>query len=158
MNKKLLVLLGIYASWVITTLLYNKKNPSEINKEIEMARKSWEKDIKVLFNNFIEIHQNLLESLKTKLLTDENKKYFNEKKDEFLVLVENYKIKAEKIFEEYKVLGKDYAEEWLVKLEKFYKEKLEELDNLKEKAPEKVEEVKKKLLTHFEEVKKKMKK
>lgn len=158
MNKKILLLLGAYASWVAAAVLYNKKNPSEIKSEIDNARKNDDNNLKVLFNNFIEIHKNLLDDLKAKTLTEENKEMFYKKRDEFLVLVEDYREKAIKIFEEYKVKWKDYAEEWLKKLEKFYKEKLEELDNLKEDAPEKLKDAREKLLAHYSEFRSKLKK
>lgn len=158
MNKKLLIALWIYASGVATALLYNKKNPSEIKTELDKARNSWDKDIKVLFNNFIEIHKNLLEDLKVRLLTEENKQKFYENKDKFLSLLDEYKQKAQEILKEYQLKWKDYAEEWLKKLEKFYKEKLEELDDLKEEAPEKLEKAREKLLAYYSEFREKLKK
>lgn len=158
MNKKLLVLLWVYASWVAAALLYNKKSPSEIKTELVEANKTWEKSFKVLLNNFIEIHQNLLEEFKTRILTEENKELFNEKKDELISILSDFKVKAEKIFEEYKVSWKWYATEWLEKLEKFYNEKIDELEDLKDKAPKKVDEVKSKIINHYNDVKSKLKK
>lgn len=158
MNKKLLALLWVYASWVVAALLYNKKSPSEIKTELDNAKASWDKDLKVLFNNFIEIHQNLLDTLKTKLLTDENRDLLYSKKDEFLSLAVDFKVKAEKVFDEYKDLGKDYTNEWIEKLEKFYNEKLNEIEDLKKKTPEKIEEVKSKIVNYYNEIKSKMKK
>lgn len=157
MNKKFFVLLWIYASWIAAALFYNKKSPSEINSELEKATKSGDDKIKVLFNNFIEIHKNLLHSFKTKLLTTENKEIFNEKKDELISLFWDFKNKAEKIFEEYKVSGKDYANEWLDKLDKFYNEKIDELEKLKDIAPKKIEEAKSKVINYYNEIKSKMK-
>lgn len=158
MNKKLLLLLGAYVSWVAAALVYNKKNPSEIKSELDDARKNEDNNLKVLFNNFIEIHKNLLDDLKAKTLTDENKEMFYKKRDEILALVEDYRQKAQEVLKEYQVKWKDYAEEWLKKLEKFYKEKLEELDELKEDAPEKLEKAKEKLLAYYDEFKAKFKK
>lgn len=156
MNKKLLILLGAYASWVVATLLYNKKNPSEIKSELDSARNAWEKDCKVLFNNFIEIHKNLLEGLKARLLTEENKNLFHQKKDEFLQLSEEYRKKGQEIFEEYKLKGQDYTQEWLEKLEEFYQEKLKDLDTIKENAPDKIHQTKKKLIAYFEDFKERL--
>ncbi len=154
MNKKLLVLLWVYASWVAAALLYNKKNPKEIESEIVKAKKSWDDSIKVLFNNFIEIHKNLFNSL----FSTENKALLLKKKEELLQLAEDYKEKAEDIFEEYKGKWKDYAEEWIEKLEKFYNQKLEDLEELKDTAPEKVEQTKKKLIAYIDDLKSKLKK
>ncbi len=158
MNKKFLLLLGAYASWVATALYYNRKTPKDIEAELETAKKSGEKDIKVLFNNFLEIHKNLLEDLKVRLLTEENKELFHKKRGEFLALVDDYKIKASEIAKEYKEKWYEYAEEWLKKLDKFYKEKLDELDDLKDEAPEKIEDAKKKLLTYYNEFRAKLRK
>lgn len=92
MNKKILFLLWIYTSWVIITLLYNKKNPTIIQNELEKTKKSNKSDLKILFNNFIEIHKNLLNDLKDKTLTQENKKLFETKKDKLKELAwENIK-------------------------------------------------------------------
>ncbi len=158
MNKKLLTLLWVYASWVVAALLYNKKSPAQIKTELDTAKESGEKNIKVLFNNFIEIHQNLLDTLKTKLLTEENKAKFYAKKDDFISLALDFKSNSEKIFEEYKNLGKDYSTEWIQKLEQFYTEKLNEVEELKKKTPEKIEAVKIKIIAYYEDIKSKMKK
>lgn len=158
MNKKLLILLSGYTIWIVATLLYNKKNPSEIQSEMDKAKKSWDDNLKVFFNNFLEIHQNLLDSLKAKVLTKENKLIFKKKKEELLQLADEYKQKAEDLFEEYKEKWKDYAEEWVEKLEKFYKETLVNLDGLKEEAPEKYEQTKKKINHYLDDLKSKVKK
>jgi hypothetical protein len=57
-----------------------------------------------LLNNFIEIHKNLLDDIKFKILKEENKELFCTKKNDFLNLVKEYKLKAQEIFEEYKSL------------------------------------------------------
>ena len=158
MKKKLLILLSWYTIWVVAALLYNKKNPSQIQLEMEEAKKSWDDNVKVFFNNFLEIHQNLLDSLKTKILTTENKEMFQKKKEELLKFSEEYKEKAQDLFEEYKGKWKDYAEEWVQKLEKFYKETIDNLDDLKEEAPEKYEQTKKKISDYLNDLKSKLKK
>lgn len=157
MNKKLLLALWIYATWVATALVYNKKTPSEIKIELQKSTSSWGWNFKVLFNNFIEIHQNLLESIKTKLLTEKNKEYFFQKKDEINSKLLDFKINWEKLLEEYKILWKDYSNDFLKKLEIFYEEKIKELDELNKKKPEKIDDIKKGLLNYFEELKEKIK-
>lgn len=158
MNKKLLILLSWYTIWIVATLLYNKKNPSEIQSEMDTAKKQWDDSLRVFFDNFLEIHKNLLDSLKWKVLTKENKLMFKKKKEELLKLADEYKQKAEDLFEEYKSKGKDYAEEGIEKLEKFYKETLDNLDDLKEEAPEKYEQTKKKINNYLDDLKSKVKK
>jgi hypothetical protein len=44
-----------------------------------------------MLNNFIKTHSNLLEDLKTHVLTEKNKKIYNEKKEELLGIVDSYK-------------------------------------------------------------------
>ena len=158
MNKKLLTFLWMYIWWVITTLVYNKKTPWEIQKEFNEAKISWDKSVKVILHNFIEIHENLFKSLKDSLLSCKNKDLFLEKKDELVSLIVDFKLKSEKIIEEYKALWKDYAREWIEKLDKFYHEKLGELEKIKNNAPEKIEEVKSKIKSYYQELKDTIKK
>lgn len=158
MNKKLLLALWIYATWVAAALVYSKKSPEQIKQELQSANSAWEWGAKVLFNNFIEVHQNLLESLKTRLLTEENKQLFFQKRDEVISKIWEFRETSEQLFEEYKVLWKDKSWELLEKLEKFYEAKLDELEEIKKKTPEKIEEVKNKISEYFEELKAKIKK
>lgn len=157
MNKKLLLLLWGYAAGVVATLMYNKKNPSEISSELEQAKDVWDDKAKVFFNNFIEIHKNLLDDLKANIFTPENKVLFEKKKEEFFKISDEYMKKAEILFEEYKEKWKNYKEEWIEKLEKFYTDTLKKLDDVKDVAPEKVEQVKKKITSYFEDIRLKLK-
>ncbi|MDR1944833.1 MAG: hypothetical protein LBQ59_01775 [Candidatus Peribacteria bacterium] len=50
-------------------------------------------DFKELVNDFIDVHSNLVDDLKKEILTPENKKIFNEKKDELLKILDSYKVK-----------------------------------------------------------------
>lgn len=153
MNKKLLALLWMYVWWVTVAMLYNKKKPSDIEKELETAKTSWEWSFKILLDNFIEIHQNFLENVKDEVWSPKNKKYFNSKKDELFDILSEYKDDWEKLLKDLEVKWKDYASEWLKRLEKIYEEKLKEI---KEKAPEKFDEIKDKIKSYYEELKKKI--
>jgi hypothetical protein len=44
-----------------------------------------------MLDNFVATHTNLLEDLKSQVITDKNKEIFNEKKEELLNVVEIYK-------------------------------------------------------------------
>lgn len=158
MNKKLLLLLWGYTAGIVAALLYNKKNPSEITSELQTAQDAWQDKTKVFFDNFIEIHKNLLESLKTNIFTQENKVLFEKKKEEFLQIADDYSKKAEGVFEEYRQKWKNYTQEGIEKLEIFYTDALEKLDDIKDKTPERIEQVKKKLTSYFEEIRSKLKK
>ncbi|MDR3150634.1 MAG: hypothetical protein LBU14_03325 [Candidatus Peribacteria bacterium] len=56
-----------------------------------------------MVDEFIEVHSNLFEDLKGQIMTPENKKLFNEKKDELLKWLNSYKTKANDILKDLKV-------------------------------------------------------
>lgn len=152
MNKKLITTLAIYSAWVITTLVYNKKTPEEINKEIEDNNsKDWN-IFNVFLNNFIEIHRNLLDSLKEKTLTEKNKALFLEQKLKLIKSLKDYEIKAKNTYEEYKEKSVDYKKDWIELIEKYYQEwisKIKELD---------FNEIKDDFTSYIESLKNKLKK
>lgn len=153
MNKKILALVWAYFGWVAAALIYNKKNPSDIKKELDTAKVSWKWGFKVLLDDFIEIHQNMLDNLKSRVLTEENREKFQAKKDEILELIAEYRLQWEKILKDLEVKWKDFALESFKKLEANADEKIKEL---KWKAPEKIDELKEKLRDFFEDLKKKI--
>ncbi len=149
MNKKLLAFLGIYSIWVFTAMKYNKKNPSDLSKELSCVDNNCQDKFKIFLNNFVEIHQNLLDDLKQKLLTEENKVKINN-------FLEDYKIKAEEIISEVLTKWKDYLEEWYEKLENFTNN---QINNLNEKSQkDNVDELKEELIKTYNEFKNKLKK
>ena len=154
MNKKLLLLLGAYAAWVVAASVYSKKD-KQLSLELCDKEKNCEDKTKLLLQNFVEIHQNMLDDLKKKYLTDENIKKFNEKKADLMVYLEDYKKEAEEIFLEVKEKWKDYLKEWLEKLEQIYNTQLNNIQEVDSK--EKVEEYKQKLVEVYEDFKKKIK-
>lgn len=141
-KSKLLLALGIYSAWVIATLLYNKKSPNEIEWEMQTANSNGEKKLKVFFNNFLEIHKNLLDDLKLRHWTDERKAKIEKLKWDALEKVEEYKSKAFDIYEESKQKWPEYAKEGIEKLEIFASKSFEEL---KAKSPEILEQGKEKI-------------
>jgi len=159
MSKKNIFLLAAwYVAWGIVSALYNKKKPVELKKDLEKSRKSWDGDFKVMLNNFIDTHENLISDLKDYVLTDKNKKIYKEKKDELLLVVDTYKKQWQELAEELKVKWKEFVVEASDTLEKLYEEKKEEIEEIKKVAPEKVKELKEKAKEVVEEVKKEIKK
>ncbi len=162
MSKKNWFLLATWyiAGWIIWAL-YNKKKPTQLKKELENSRKEGEWDFKVMLNNFIDTHSNLLEDLKTHVLTEKNKKIFNDKKDELLEIVDVYKKQWLELTDELKTKWKVFLTEASEKLENLYEEKKEEIEELKKVAPEKAKKIKEDLKevakTAVDEVKKKVK-
>ena len=159
MSKKNIFLLAAWyiAGWFIASL-YGKKKPGELQKDLEKSRKEGEGDLKVVIDNFIDTHSNLIEKLKKQVLTKENKELFNSKKEEVLNIVEVYKKQWTELVEELKAKWKDFLVEASDNLEKMYEEKVEEIEQLKEVAPEKAKALKEDLKETFEEVKEKIKK
>ena len=159
MSKKNIFLLAAWyvAGWLIASI-YNKKQPTELKKELETASVSWEWKFKIMVDSFVETHSALVEDLKKELMTEKNIKIFNEHKEELLNILDSYKEKWNNLIEELKKEGKWYIVTASEKLETLYKEKIEELETLKWVAPEKIEWFKEKLLSSFEELKTEMKK
>jgi len=157
MSKKNLFILAVWyiAGWIVSSF-YNKKKPSELKKDLEKSRKEWEGDFKVILNNFIDTHINFIEDLKSHIMTEKNKKIFNEKKDELLALVDIYKKQWLELTEELKIKGKEFFTEASEKLEHLYEEKKEQIDFLKEEAPIKINEIKEDLKEVYSEIKSKV--
>ena len=158
MSKKNLFLLAAWyvAGWIIASI-YWKKKQAEIQKEIVDAKEKWEWNFKIFVDNFIDIHQNMLNDLKTQVMTEENIKLFNDKKDEILQIIDVYKVKWTELIEELKNNWKEYIVVVSEKLELLYNEKREEIESLKWVAPEKITELKNWLLASFEELKNEIK-
>lgn len=158
MSKKNIFLLAAWyiAGWLIASL-YNNKKPEDLKSDLEKSKIEWEWEFKVLLNNFIETHQNLLNDIKTHVDTEKNRELFNEKKEELFKIIDSYKVQWLELLEELKVNWKSFLWEAIIKLEKLYNDKKSEIDLLKDIAPEKLNEIKEKLRITFEEIKNKMK-
>ena len=143
MSKKNMFLLavGYVAGW-LAAAFYNKRKPEELQKDLKKSRKNWDGDFKVLFHNFIETHENMLDDLKSHVLTDENIAKFNEKKEELLTVVDSYKQQWQDLADELKTKWKDFLVEASDNLNKLYEEKKDEIDQIKKVAPEKAHELK----------------
>jgi hypothetical protein len=158
MSKKNIFLLAAgYIAWWLIASLYSKKNPLELKKEMEESKNQWEWEFKVILNNFIETHENLLNELKNQISTDKNKDLYNQKKEELLKIIDSYKVQWMELLEELKIKWKDFISEASVKLEKLYDEKRIEIESLKDIAPWKIQEIKDNLKSTFDELKSKIK-
>jgi len=158
MSKKNIFLLAAWyvAGWIVATL-FSKKKPGELKKELKKSREEWEGDFKVMVDNFIDTHSNLIEELKKQVLTDKNKEVFEERKKDLLKVVDVYKKEWLKIVDELKSKWKEYLVEASDSLEKLYEEKKGEIESLKESAPEKAKELAGELKETFKEMKKEVK-
>ncbi|MDP2091230.1 MAG: hypothetical protein Q8K30_06570 [Candidatus Gracilibacteria bacterium] len=158
MSKKNIFLLAAgYIAGGLIASLYNTKKSEELKSDIEKSKVEGEGEFKVLLNNFIETHQNLINDIKNHVNTEKNRELFYTKKEELLKIIDSYKIQGLELLEELKVKGKSFILEASEKLEVLYNEKRLEIDSLKDIAPEKLSEIKEKLRITFEEIKNKMK-
>lgn len=159
MSKKNIFLLaaGYVAGWIVASL-FSKKKPWELKNELKKSRAEWEGDFKVMLDNFVDTHTNLINELKKQVLTDKNKKLLKEKKEDLLKIVDIYKKEWLKIADELKIKWKEFLVEASDNLEKLYKEKKEEIEQLKEVAPVKAKKIAEDLKESFKEAKDEIKK
>jgi SMC interacting uncharacterized protein involved in chromosome segregation len=75
--------------------LYASKKSEELKNELDKS----ENKLEILFKNFVDTHKKFLNE---KILTEDNKKKFEEKKDKVLKIVDDYKDKAEDLMKELK--------------------------------------------------------
>lgn len=158
MKKKLIVILWAYFAWVAAALVFNKKDPESIKAEFIESKQNWKNTFKVFLNNFIEIHQNLLESFKEKVFTEKNKKIFNDKKEELIQKFNDYKSQAERLLNEYKEKWIEFSKEKREYLEQEINKSIEKIEEFKNELPEKIDEVKSFLQNKFDKIKSKLKK
>jgi len=158
MSKKNIFLLAAWyvAGWIVATL-FTKKKPGELKKELVKSKSEWEGDFKLIFDDFIDTHKNLIEELKKQVLTDKNKELLKGKKEELLKVVDVYKSEWLKIADELKIKWKEFLVEASDNLEKLYEEKKDEIEQLKEIAPIKAKELANNLKESFDEAKEQIK-
>lgn len=159
--KKLFYLAMWYLAWNAVSSLYWSKKWKELKKDLKKASENGKHDPKmVLLENFIETHKNFLNDLKDMVDTEENRKYFTDKKDEVFDLIERYKDDSEMMIDELKGKWKKYISEVWVKLEEFYKEKKKEWEEYLSSmwAKEDLVQFKDKLSQVYEDLKTKLKK
>lgn len=158
MSKKwLFTLFAWYIAWSVVASVFSKKKWTEVQKQLEKVKGSKEDTFKILLNNFIDTHKNLLDSVKEEVLTEENKALFNEKKDQLVTLIDDYKKEGEKLLSELKNEWWDVVKVGKQKIKALYEEKKDKIDELIWDAPEIADELKSKLVESFEDFKNKLK-
>lgn len=146
LNKKLLLILWGYVAWNIVSSIYNDKKWKDLRKEIKVAKTSWTGSNRIVVDNFIETHKNILESLKKDILTDENIALFHEKKDEAIKVVEEYKKSSEDFIKNIKDKWTDFIDSKKEEISDIYDEKKSNFDKAKIKAPKKIKKIKDNLI------------
>lgn len=154
MSKKNIFLLAAwYLAWWIVASIYWKKKPEDLKNELDTAKESWKGSFKVIMDNFIDTHSNMIDDFKKELYSEKNKALFNEHKDEIIKIIDSYREKWNVLLDELREKGKSYVYTTSEKLEELYKEKLSEIEELKWVAPSKIDDLKNKLHANFQDLK-----
>jgi len=111
MKKRICALFLGYLAWSFIGSIFSKKNSSELKEQAKECKMWWKCNHKIYVDNFIETQKELLNTLKTKLLSNENKTFLEEKKEEVNKVIEEYKEKWEKLFAELKVKWEKYIKD-----------------------------------------------
>ncbi len=122
-GKKLLLLLGGYVVWNVVNSIYNNTKWKDLKKEMKIAKKSWFDSKKVVINNFLETHKNILDSLKKDVLTEENIALFNKKKEDALSVINEYKKSWEELLKDLKWKWSDFVNSAKDEISDIYEEK-----------------------------------
>lgn len=151
--KKTLFWLAVwYIAWWLVASLYGKKTGTSLRQTIDDAKQNGEWTFKVLVDNFIGIHSNMIDSLKDEIMTEENINTLNNHKEELIKLLDQYKLKWNELLNELKKKGIVYADEASLKLKQLYDENINSINKMKDMAPKKSQELKEKLKLVFEEI------
>ncbi len=151
---KLITVVGWY---VVGSMIASSLDPKKKKKILE-AEKRGENKLTFLFNDFIETHKKLAGWVKKELMSDENKKLFEQKKEQLMNLVKSYKKESKIVIEHLKQKAQEKARKWLIKIEDIYEQQKEKIEELKEISPEKATELKNTILAWAKEIKNKINK
>lgn len=155
MSKKWFGFLALwYMLWSLVSSVYTKKTGKTFKKDLEKSDYSF----KLLFENFVDMHKELLLDVKEELTSEKNKEIYEKYKNQIIEIFENYKEKWEILLSDLNKNWKKYLDETLDNLKVLYKEKIKELDSLKWLSKEKTEKLKWDLTMFFDKMKKQMKK
>ena len=152
--KGKLLLLGLgYVVWnVINSTYWGNKN-SAFRKKLKEAQLAGEDTKMMILDHFTETHKNLIKELDAKYVTEENKAYLAEQKENLKVIAKEYKIEGEKMIAEMKQNPEESFDIMAEKLQNLYEVKKWQIENLTEEAPEKAKSLKEGLLARYESFK-----
>lgn len=153
-KKRLFWLTTGYVVGGIVVSMFNKKRGITLRKELEEAKEKWEGSFKILFDNLVATHSSMFDTAKEEIMTEENIELFNEKKEEFLKLLNTYKAKGNVILRDLKKKWEWYMDEAKKRIEELYEEWVDNINNMKAIAPRKAQELKrnlKKLLVEIQD-------
>lgn len=146
-------------AWLAVALNFAKKDSK--------LPKKWQCNYKELSNKIIEVHQNILDYIKENWLSENSKKYIDDKINGVMNHIDEFKDDAQTKIEELKKKGIDKKSEIEAELKKLYEEKKVLIEDAKEtlasiklevKGIDYVKIAKENLEKAFEEIKEKISK
>lgn len=152
--KGKLLLLGLwYVVGNVINSTYGGSKNSAFRKRLREAQAAWEDTKMMILQHFTETHKNLFQELDEKYMTEENKAYLAEQKENLKLVISEYKNEWEKMLEEMKSNPEESFDIMAEKLQNLYEAKKWQLEHLTDEAPEKVKGIKESLLAKYEEYK-----
>lgn len=97
MNKKLFSLVVWYALWSFVNSKFNKKNSKELNEDLKTCNSDPKAECRVILDNFMETQKEFFSFLKENISSEESKTFIWEKKEQLKTLIDDYKVKWEKL-------------------------------------------------------------
>jgi|GEM_PF-1684987 len=137
MKKGNMFLLGAgYLAGLLVALKFNKKSPTELEKDWNSGDDRYNN----IGKNLLDIHRNLFETVEETIFSPENKKRIAEYKERFLVELDAFKKESEVTIKEWKKKGVAKKDEIEADLRDLYDRRLELLEQAKKKGLELIEE------------------
>jgi len=156
--KGKLLLLGVwYVVWNVINSTYGGSKNSAFRKKLKEAQLAGEDTKIMILDHFTETHKNLLKELDAKYLTEENKAYLAEQKDNLKQIAKEYKVEGEKMLIEMKDNPEESFDIMAEKLQNLYDVKKGQIEHITDEAPEKAKTFKEGLLARYESFKDDMK-
>lgn len=137
MKKGKMFLLGAgYLAGLLVALKFNKKSPTELEKDWNSPDDRYNS----IGKNLLDIHKNLFETVEEVVFSPENKKRIAEYKEQFLIELDMFRKESEIKLEEWKKRGFEKKTEVEADLRDLYERRVELLEQAKQKGIELLEE------------------
>jgi len=154
--KGKLILLGLgYIIGNVVNSTYGWSKNSAFRKKLKEAQLAWEDTKMMILDHFTETHKNLFKDLDAKYMSEENKAYLAEQKENLKIILKEYKAEWEKMLAEMKENPEESFDIMAEKLQNLYEAKKWQLDHLTDDVPKKAKGIKDSLLARYEEFKSK---
>ena len=150
--KGKLLLLGLwYVIGNVVNSTYGWSKNSAFRKKLREAQIAWEDTKIMVLQHFTDTHKNLFKELDEKYVTEENKAYLAEQKENLKVIIKEYKNEWERMLSDMKENPEESFDIMAEKLQNLYDAKRWQLEHLTDEAPEVAKSFKESLLAKYEE-------